>query len=135
MWNTKKTYGCKIIRLNKIYKFRLTVSDKMYIFYFNFKKRHWNSKILFFKQNIWEWKKTFRWKIIFSNKVYKFSLEHFWRDVYFMFWFQKTQLKIKNSIFLTKIREIRNRRKNVKSFAWIKSTIFGTIFSRYSEKN
>ena len=37
-----------------------TVSDKMYIFLFNFNKYDWNSKIKFFKQNMWDMKETLR---------------------------------------------------------------------------
>ena len=34
-----------------------TVSDKTYIFRFNYKKYDWNSKIPFFRQNMWDTKK------------------------------------------------------------------------------
>ena len=54
-----------------------TVSEKTYIFRFNSKKYDWNSKIPFFRQNMWDTKKTFRWKIVGLNKVYKFSSRHF----------------------------------------------------------
>ena len=54
-----------------------TVSDKRYIFRFNSKKYDLNSKIPFFTQNMWDTKKTFRWKIVWLNKVYTFLLRNF----------------------------------------------------------
>ena len=38
------------------------VSDKMYIFGFNFEKYNWNSKIAFFKQYMWDTKKPLNGK-------------------------------------------------------------------------
>ena len=73
-------YGLKILS-NTFY-------DKMHIFIVSIFKntiKIWN---LHFWNKICEIrKKTLRWKIIFMNQVYKFSLGHFLIRCYFMFWF------------------------------------------------
>ena len=73
-----------------------------------------------------------KWKIICLNEVYQFSVGHFLTRC--IFYLLILNIENQKFHFLTKICVIRNKRRNAKSFAWLKSTIFFS-FWRYLEEN
>ena len=120
--DTTKSSKFKFVHFNKVYKFILTQFLIKRIFFISISENTF--KIQFFKQNMWDTKKTLIWWIICPNEVYKFSVGHFLTICIFYFFILKNTIENQKFHFVFKICEIRQNRQNAKLFTSIKSTNF-----------
>ena len=111
------------------------VSTKMKILCFSLKRYLKNSMIQFFRQNMWDTKKTFRWRIICLNIVYKLSLWHFSAGCIFYVLILKNTIENKNfySIFYHNMWDTKKALKF--KIVWLNKVYKFYSFSKYLEKS
>ena len=85
----------------------VTFFHKMHIFLFNLKKKYWNPKFNFLTIICVIRKKRKNTKLFVSKRSTSFVSHSLWKNIYFLFQFQKIRLIFKNSIFETKYMRYR----------------------------